>query len=103
MPETKLQGEVSQEQIDKWKQTHGDVYRYEVEGHVCYLKNASRQTVSHAEAVSGSDNVTFNETLLNDCWLGGSETVRTNDAYFLGISSFLAELIQVKTGTLKKI
>ena len=37
-----------------------------------------------------------------DCWLGGDETIKTDDAKFLGVSSVLTELIEVKEAELKK-
>lgn len=94
---------VTDAEIQKWKQEHGEVYHYEVDGYHAYLKPADRKTISHANAMGENDDVKFNEILLDDCWLGGDEIIKQNDSYFLGISSFLAELIQVKAGQLKKL
>ena len=45
----------------------------------------------------------FNEILLNDCFIGGSEKVKTDDGLFLGVSAKLAELIEVKESELEKL
>ena len=45
----------------------------------------------------------FNEILLNDCLIGGSEKVKTDDGLFLGVSAKLAEHIEVKESELEKL
>jgi len=93
----------SPEKIEQWKKQYGDVYAYEVDGNVAYLRKADRKTIAAAQSIAGSDAIRYNEILLENCWLGGDEIIKTDDAYFLGISSFLAELIQIKVGELKKL
>lgn len=41
--------------------------------------------------------------ILNDCFLGGDEEIKTNDAYFLAVSSKLSEIIEVKEAELVKL
>ena len=41
--------------------------------------------------------------ILNDCFLGGDEEIKTNDAYFLAVSSKLSEIIEVKEAKLVKL
>ena len=41
--------------------------------------------------------------LLNNCWLEGDEIIKTDDALFLGVSAQLAEIIEIKEATLKKL
>ena len=50
-----------------------------------------------------SDPIRSNEVLLENCWLGGDESVKTDDSKFMGVSPVLAEIIQVKEATLKKL
>lgn len=45
----------------------------------------------------------YNEFLLNNCWLEGDEIIKTDDALFLGVSAQLAEIIEMKEATLKKL
>jgi hypothetical protein len=42
----------------------------------------------------------FNEALLNNCFVGGSEEVKTDDSLFFGASTKLSELILVKEAEL---
>lgn len=93
---------ITQSQIDSWKKTHGEVFLVEVEDKVCYLKRPSRQALGAATVLSGGDSIKYNEVILNNCWLGGDEEIKSDDAYFLGVSQTLAELIEVKKATLKK-
>ncbi len=95
--------EIKQSQIDSWKKTHGEIFCVEVDGKVGYLKRPSRKALGAASALSAGDNIKYNEVILNNCWLGGDEEIRTNDSYFLGVSQTLAELIDVKHATLKKV
>ena len=49
------------------------------------------------------DPIKFNETLLNNLWIEGDAEIKTNDDYFLAVSSQLGELLQIKEATLKKL
>ncbi|MFR9545352.1 MAG: hypothetical protein SNJ29_07215 [Rikenellaceae bacterium] len=95
--------DITQSQIDSWKKSHGEVFCVEVEDKKCYLKRPSRKALGAAAVLSGGDSIKYNEVILNNCWLGGDEEFKTEDAYFLGISQTLAELIEVKKATLKKV
>lgn len=100
--------EITPEQIQQWKQKHGDVYRISVAGdsgetHTGYFRKPSRKTVGYA-AMAGKDNpVRFTEALMQDCWLGGDESLRTDDSLFLSAGAKLAELVQVKEAELEKL
>jgi len=95
--------EVTEEQIAEWKEKYGEVYKLKVEDAVCYLKEPDRKTLSYATTVGQKDPMKFNEIMLNSCWLGGDEIIKTKDSYFLSASTKLAELIQIKEATLEKL
>ncbi|MDY0200974.1 MAG: hypothetical protein RBR40_08300 [Tenuifilaceae bacterium] len=95
-----LIGQATPEQIEAWKKKHGKLFGIIVDGHICYLRKPDRRTLSYATAAGGSDPIKFNETLLNNCWVGGSEAIKTEDDLFLGASGKLAELIEVKQAEL---
>ena len=95
--------EVSKKQIEEWKAQHGDVWCIEVDGKKCYLKRPSRQALGFASMSADKNPIKANETLLNDCWLGGDEEIKTNDTLFLSVSGRLAEIIQLKETELKKL
>jgi hypothetical protein len=95
--------EIPQEQIDSWKKEHGSVFLIEVGGKKAYLRGADRKTISYATAIGAKDPMAFNEALLQNLWLEGDEEIKTDDALFMGASSQLSELIEIKTATLKKL
>ncbi len=95
--------EVTQTQINEWKKKHGNVYLLEVEGRKAYLKSPDRKTLGYAGSVGQKNPMKFNEIMLENCWLGGDEEIKTNDSFFLAAASKLAELIDVKKASLVKI
>lgn len=98
-----LTGEASPEQVNAWKQQHGDVYIVKVEGSAGYLRKPDRDTMKAVASIGSSDPVRSNEVLLENCWLGGDESIKTDDAKFFGVSATLAELVEVKAAELKKL
>jgi len=97
---SKYKGEVNQEQIDAWKKQHGEVKALIIDGHIGYLKKPDRKTLGYASTVGSKDPIKFNEIILNNCWLGGSEDIKTDDSLFLSAGQVLADLIQVKEAEL---
>lgn len=97
---TTLIGQATPEQIEAWKKEHGKVWAIIVDGHICYLKKPNRKTLGYA-SVAGKDNpLKFNEVIMNNCFIGGSEAIKTDDELFLAASSKLVDLIQVKEAEL---
>jgi hypothetical protein len=94
---------VTKEQIDGWKAKHGDIFRIQVEDKACYLKKPGRKTLGYASLAGKENPLKFNEILLNDCWLGGDETIKTDDTLFLSVSAKLSELIELKEAELEKL
>lgn len=91
------------EQIAKWQKKHGEVFVYEVDGLACYLNRPSRQVIELATAEGANRPFKFTEVVLANCWLDGNDELRTEDKYFMGLSGKIAELIEIKTGELKKL
>lgn len=96
----KYKGEVNQEQIDAWKKQHGEVKALIIDGHIGYLIKPDRKTLGYASTVGSKDPIKFNEIILSNCWLGGSEDIKTDDSLFLSAGQVLADLIQVKEAEL---
>lgn len=103
MTKTALTGQVAPAQIEEWKNQHGGIYAIKAGGHVCYLRKPSRRAISFASVAGKSDPLKFNETLLRECWLGGSEAIRKDDDLFLAASGVLDQLIEVKEAELEKL
>jgi hypothetical protein len=102
MKEQELKGQATADQIAEWKKQHGQVSGIIVDGHICYLKPVSRKTLSYASSTASKDPLKFNEIILDNCWLGGSEEIKTNDTLFISVSVRLAELIEMKEAELVK-
>lgn len=94
---------ITPEQIESWKKKWGDVFCVTVGDKMAYLKRPSRQALSAAAVVGKNDPMKYNEILLNNCWLAGDEEIKTDDALFLGVSTKLGELVEVKEAELKKL
>lgn len=94
---------LTKEQVEELKSKHGDVYEIEVDGKFCYLKKPTRKVLSAAANAGQKDVMKYNEIILANCWLSGDEEIKTDDALFLGASGVLAEIIEVKEATLKKL
>lgn len=98
-----MKGVATPEQIAEWKNKHKEVFGISVDGHVAYLKKPDRKALSYASGVGAKDPIKFNEIILENCWLGGSEEIKTDDSLFLGVSGKISELIEVKEAELKKL
>lgn len=105
MSEKKLKqiGAVAPEQIEAWKESYKEIFAVTVDNHIAYLKRPDRKSLSYASSIGTKDPIKFNEILLNNCWLGGSEDIKKDDSLFLSASSKLAELLEVKEAELVKL
>lgn len=104
--ETKtLIGQATEEQIAEWKKQYGDIWAATCDGHVAYLKRPSRKALSYASVASnnGKDQIKFVETIFDDCFIGGSQEFKKNDAFFMGVSKVLIELVDIKNVELGKL
>ena len=98
-----LVGQATVAEIDEWKKRHGDIYAIKVDGHVCYLRKPTRRDLSFASSAGKKDPLKFNETLLRDCWLGGSEAIRRDDDKFMGAWGVLDKIIPDAEAELEKL
>jgi len=94
---------ITKEQIQEWKNQYKDIFVISVEDKKVYLRTPDRKTLSYASTLATKDPLRFNEVILENCWLGGDEEIKTNDELFLAVSSKLPDLIQIKEATLEKL
>ncbi|WP_454982316.1 hypothetical protein [Capnocytophaga granulosa] len=94
---------ITKEQIQSWKKQYKDIFVISVEDKKVYLRTPDRKTLSYASTLATKDPLKFNEVILDNCWLGGDEEIKTNDELFLAVSSKLPDLIQIKEATLEKL
>lgn len=67
----------------------------------CWVKTPSRKVIDMATSVSGKAPLKFGAIILEHCWLGGDERIKTEDELFLAANGILGELIKVKTAKIK--
>lgn len=95
---------VTQEQINAWKKKHGEIFSISFEdGKEAYLKKPDRKVLSFAMTKMQTNPLGFAESILNQCFIGGNEEVKTDDNYFLGAAAQLEGLMEVKNAELKKL
>jgi hypothetical protein len=93
----------SKEQIQEWKKKHGEVFEVVVGDKVCYLHKPTRKILSFAFTKAQNDPLATAEVILENCWLGGDEEIKTDDDYFLGANSQIDKIIEVKEAEIKKL
>ncbi len=103
METIQLKGQATPDQIKIWKDKYSEIFAIKCEDKVAYLKKPDRKVLGYASAEGQKDPLKFNEILLKNCWIGGSEELRDDDAYFLSVSGKLAELIEIKAVELEKL
>jgi hypothetical protein len=95
-----LKGEATPEQIAEWKEKYGKVFKYEVDGKVCYLRSVDRNTYALAASKVQVSPAKFNEVVIEAIWLGGDTELKKLDCYYYGLIDFVEELMAKKKGTL---
>ncbi len=104
---TETKGQVTgptQEQIEAWKREHGDIFKLDVEGgYTCYLKKPTRRIYSMALSQGQKSPMRFNEIIINNCWVGGDETIRDQDDLFYAACGQIDVLIPEVAADIKKL
>ena len=103
MPKEQNITNVTEAHISQWKKKYVNVYEIEAEGSVGYVKEPSREVMAYATSVAAKNPVKFNEIILDGIWLGGDETLKTEDSKFFGVSTVIVELIKISEGKIKKL
>lgn len=89
------------EQINEWKQKHGELFQISVEGKSCILRKPNRQDLSYASVVK--DPIKMSEALMNRLWVAGDEEIRTDDSLFIAAISRMDEVMKIKEAEIKKL
>lgn len=91
------------EEIADLKAKHGAIFKLVVGDKCALLKTPDRKILSFATKSAEKDPLAFNEALLKNCFVAGDKEIRDDDAYFLGASQKLADLVQIKEASLEKL
>lgn len=88
---------VTEAKIEAWKGKYDVIYELESGGKKGYIFdpicdfNVMKMVASAAQkGIQG-----MIDAVLNSCWLGGDEALKTQDAYRLGLSEEIADLIEM--------
>lgn len=88
----------TQKQIQEWKAKYGTIYQLEAEnGKVCYIFDPISKLVIvkaiTAAALKGS--FEFVEALLNNCWIDGDVTIKSDDRIKAGLYEQTKDIIDI--------
>jgi hypothetical protein len=95
--------QVSNKQLQEWKDKYGGGSILEVEDKGCYLKPPTM--LDWKRAMSLLQEVGENAmalSLLNSCWLGGDDVIKTDDSYFLPAKKKLVKLFEYPDAKVEK-
>lgn len=99
----------SAKDIEAWKTLHGEVHELTVKAddegkdlYKCWLKKPDRKIIAAATSLGANNPIKVGEMILNNCWLGGDEVIKTNDDLFLAAVSQTGGLIKIREAELKK-
>lgn len=95
--------EITKEIIEGWKKKHTDIFAIKIDGKTAYLKKPDRKILGAANTIGQKDPLKFNEMVLNNCWLGGDEEIKTDDGLFLSASAKMSELMELKEAEVVKL
>ncbi len=88
---------VTQEQINEWKARHGKIYRLIAEDKVAYIFDplTSLAVMKKAFTAIQVSTILYVQSVLADCWLGGDEELKTDEAYGNALSDNIDELTKL--------
>ena len=89
------------EQVQEWKQKHGDLFEISVEEKSCILHRPTRNDLSFVSVVK--DPIKMSEAMLNQLWVAGDEEIKTDDALFLAAIQKMQNVLEVKEAEIKKL
>lgn len=102
-----IDGGITDADIAKWKGQNGKVMLVEIEEgdtvHKAYFKRPTLNTMAAVTKVGKTNEVESAKILLNDCWLGGSEAVKSDVVLFMEATKQLSKIFENCTSHLKNL
>ena len=110
-------GQATDEQIEFWKKQNGGCSRILVGDHICYLKPADKKVLTYAlsmirvrvddpskSAEVGVERIIqLGEVVLQNCWLGGSEEIKTIPKLWLSAAVAAGDMVELIEADLKNL
>lgn len=106
---TEINGDVTAEQIQAWKNQYGRVTEISVfdedlnERHIGYFRRPDMPTIHATNAVAKGNETKASEVLFDNCWLGGSPLLKTDAIYKMNAVGSLGVLYSRCTGNIKNL
>ena len=88
-----INGALTESQVAAFKEKHRKSFAVEVrdgdEVHVGYFKRPTFETIKAVTKVAKTDEVEAGKVMFDNCWLGGSEELRTDALLFMAVQKQL--------------
>lgn len=88
----------TQKQIEEWKAKYGTVYQLQSEdGKTCYIFDPISKLIIVKAITAAALKGTFEfvEALLNNCWIDGDESIKTDDRIKAGLHDQVKDIIDI--------
>ena len=106
---TEINGGVTPEQIQAWKNQYGKVAEVRVEDtdtgecHIGYFHRPNMTTMQAVNAVSKNNEVKASEVMFDNCWLGGSPMLKSDAIYKMDAMAALGSMFGKNVSHLKNL
>lgn len=106
---TEINGGVTAEQIQAWKNQYGRIAEVRVEDkdvgevHIGYFHRPDMETMQAVNAVSKSNEVKASGVMFDNCWLGGSPALKSDAIYKMDAMAALGSMFGKCVRTLKNL
>lgn len=93
--EKTLVGQAAPEEIEAWKREYGRVFSTTADGHVAYFRKPNRKELSYVLSLRDKP-LEMTETLMRQCFVGGSRIFIDDVEYMLGCDALIERLVNMK-------
>ena len=102
-----IDGGVTPEQVQTWKQRHGKVVSIEIndgdDSHIGYFHRPNLETMSAVAKIAKTDEMKSSEVIFDNCWLGGSPAIRHDAVLFIEATKQLGVMLNSCRSALKNL
>lgn len=101
-------GSLTQEEINRLKAQYGRIYAieltdYEGQERVAYFRHPDLSPMSAMSKMGKTDEVRAGQILIENTFVGGDATVKTDTALFLGAMGELSKIVTASKAKLKNV
>ncbi len=106
---TEINGGVTAEQIEAWKNQYGRVVEVSVtdeefgERHIGYFRRPDMKTMQASTAVAKNNELKGSEVVFDNCWLGGSPMLQSDAVYKMDAMGSLGSMFGRSISRLKNL